>query len=255
VSLQEIKLAELAGFDFIELQVGTLLPELDDTHFQMVREVIDRSSLTVKSFNAFLPAHIKIVGDEVNRKVHEIYVLTSLRRMKALGGERVSFGSGSSRSCPVDFPRNKAEEQIIQFLEFTANAANKFGIQINIESLNRTECNMINSLLDSKDYVEAINFPNVSLLADFYHMQMENETLDHLHQVKHLLNYVHVADTSRLYPGSGNFSFQALMDSLAKICYQGPISVECTWLNPEKEIPLSLQFLKSLIGKGEINAK
>jgi sugar phosphate isomerase/epimerase len=248
VSLHEIPLAQQAGFDFLELQVGTLLPELDDSHFQKIWDIVTKGSLPVKSFNAFLPPHIQIVGTQVNREKNERYVLTALRRMKELGGERVSFGSGSSRSCPPSFPKEKAREQIVWFIEFTAKAAKNYGIQVNIESLNRTECNMINSLLESKNYVEEINLPNVSLLADFYHMQMENEPLDHLIQVKNMLNYVHVADSGRLYPGGGTFPFRALAEILREIGYQGPISVECTWQDAEKELPQAALFLKSELG-------
>lgn len=247
VSLQEIQLVEQAGFDFIELQVGTIFPEKDDSYFQSVRVQIEECSLPVKSFNAFLPPQIRIVGKDVRREIYEKYVLTALHRMKELGAETVSFGSGGSRSCPIGFPREKAMEQLLQFLEFTASAASRMGIQINIEGLNRTECNMINSLLDAKKIVEVINLPNVTLLADFYHMQMENEPTEHLFQVKDKLHYVHVADSGRLYPGSGKFPFLNLMNTLQKIEYDGPISIECTWKNPEKEIPLAHEFLTLLM--------
>jgi sugar phosphate isomerase/epimerase len=250
VSLQDIKMAEIVGFDFLELPTGTLLPELDELQFKKVREALQYCSLPVKSFNVFLPPQLVIVGQSVNRKKYESYVLTSLRRMKELGGERVSFGSGSSRSCPPNFPKEKAREQILDFLKFAAESAEKYGIQVNIESLNRSECNMINSLLEAKWYVEEINHPNVMLIADFYHMQMEHENLNNLYEVKNILNYVHIADRDRLYPGSGNFPFDELMATLRKINYQGPISVECIWQDSEKEIPLAAGYLKSIIGQG-----
>jgi sugar phosphate isomerase/epimerase len=250
VSLQDIKIAELGGFDFLELPTEILVPELEEVQFKKVREALQKSSLPVKSFNVFLPSHLVIVGQNVNRKKYESYVLTSLRRMKELGGERVSFGSGSSRSCPPNFPKEKAREQIIDFLKFTGESAEKYGIQVNIESLNRSECNMINSLLEAMWYVKEIKLPNVSLIADFYHMQMERENLNNLLDVKNILNYVHIADRDRLYPGSGNFPFNELMATLRKINYQGPISVECIWQDSEKEIPLAAGYLKSIIGQG-----
>jgi sugar phosphate isomerase/epimerase len=248
VSLQEMVYAEKAGFDFLELQVGSLLPELDDKQFQKVQDIIENSVLPVKSFNAFLPPHIPIVGPEVNWEKSEKFVLNALERMKKLGGEQVSFGSGFSRSCPPDFPRERAKEQIIQFIENTAIIAQSYDIKINIESLNHTECNMINSLLVAKEYADKINLPNVSILADFYHIQMENEPLDHLKQIKYLLKYVHVADTGRLYPGSGHFPFASLISILRDIEYDGPISVECTWIEAEKEIQRAANFLKTLLG-------
>lgn len=250
VSLQELPFAEGSGFDFIELQTGTLLPEMDDAHFKPVWEAVTASSLPVKSFNAFLPPHIRVVGEDVDSAKVEAYVLTALRRMEFLGGKRVSFGSGHSRSCPAGFPREKAAQQIVQFLEFTAEAADRNGIRVNVEGLNRTECNMIHSLLDANHYVEELKRPNVSLLADFYHMQMENEPLENLVRIKANLDYVHVADTGRLYPGSGNYPFHSLMETLRGIGYNGPISVECGWRNPQAEIPETARFLKSIIGQG-----
>lgn len=250
VSLQDIPLAEKAGFDFVELQVGTLLPEMGDDHFNSIQQTVSECAIPVKSFNAFLPPHIPVVGPQADRPRYEAFVTIALRRIHALGGERVSFGSGHSRSCPPDFPRERAEGQIVQFLECTADIAGQYGIRVNVEGLNRTECNMINSLLDANRYVEYLNCPNVSLIADFYHMQMENEPLEHLIEVKQKLNYVHVADTGRFYPGSGNYPFEALMGMLLQIGYTGPISVECTWRNIGTEISKAGQFLKSITRQG-----
>ena len=250
ISLQDIEFAEKAGFDFIELKVEALLPEMDDAHFSLVQETVSRYAIPVRSFHAFLPPHIQIVGHQVNRAKYEAYVSTAMQRIHALGGKRVSFGSGHSRSCPPGFPKEQAEEQIVDFLQFTADAAEKYGIQVNVEGLNGTECNMIHSLLDANRYVERLNRANVSLLADFYHMQMENEPLAHLIEVKEQLNYVHVADMNRYYPGSGNYPFQALMKTLREINYDGPVSIECTWRNTETEIPKAFQFMKLITRQG-----
>ncbi len=250
VSLQDMALAHDAGFDFVELQAGSVLPEMDDSHFDAVRETVLRSPIAVKSFNAFLPQHMKIVGRHMDQHQYKTYVITTLRRIRDLGGERVSFGSGHARSCPEDFSKEQAEEQIVEFLEFTADAAGEMGIQVNVEALNRTECNMIRSLPDANRYVERLHRSNVSLLADFYHMQLEQEPLEHLKQVRNNLNYVHVADTGRFYPGSGEFPFQALMQMLRQIGYNGPVSVECTWRDVKTEIPKAGQFMKSITRQG-----
>lgn len=250
VSIQELSYAEGSGFDFIELQTSSLFPEMDDFHFDLVLEKISKCSMPIKSFNAFIPTHIRITGSNADPAQYEAYVSTALRRMKALGGERVSFGSGHSRSCPADFSRETADRQIVRFLEYTADIADRHGIRVNVEALNRTECNMINSVLDAKRYVMEVNRPNVSLLADFYHMQMANEPLERLAEIIDHLDYVHVADTGRLYPGSGNYPFIKLIEMLREIGYRGPVSVECNWCHPEKEIPESAFFLKSIIRQG-----
>lgn len=247
VSPNDIALAASNGFDFVELQVGSLMPELDKYTVIDIQAMLFRSEIPVLSFNAFLPPHLHIVGEDINRRELERYVVNTMERIDALGGRRVSFGSGASRSCPDGFSLEKAKGQILDFVELTCTVGEAFDVEVNVEALNRSECNMINSLQQASEYVEKLALSNLGLLADFYHMQMEKASLSDIGKYRKWLKYVHVADTGRLYPGSGNYPFTELASILKDADYTGPISVECNWRDPKTEIPLASKFLKKIL--------
>lgn len=81
---------------------------------------------------------------------------------------------------PDGFSREKGEEQIVQFLERVANYSDALGITIVIEPLNQKESNIINSVPEAVSIAKKVNRPSIQVLADFYHMDEENEPLEHL---------------------------------------------------------------------------
>lgn len=116
VSFEQIKFVANSGFDFIELQTAALSPELDDFALESVRELLLREALPVKGFNAFLPAHLSIVGEHVNRQRYERYVTKAMQRMSALGGQRVSFGNVHLEAVRKGFRRRRLNNRYWNFL-------------------------------------------------------------------------------------------------------------------------------------------
>jgi sugar phosphate isomerase/epimerase len=83
------------------------------------------------------------------------------------------------------------------------------------------------------------------VLADFYHMDEENEPLSDLFEARELLTHVHVADTERKRPGSGSYDYDTFFSELKRADYGRRISVECKWDDFNSECRESLQFMKS----------
>ena len=75
-----------------------------------------------------------------------------------------------------------------------------------IEPLNRAESNIANSVAEGVRFAEAVSRPEVKVLADFYHMDEENEPLDELVVNAGWLAHVHLADTGRMSPGTGSLT-------------------------------------------------
>ena len=121
----------------------------------------------------------------------------------SFGARLVVFGSGTARAIPDGFPREQATEQLVTFLRLVAQVATANEIIIAIEPLNRKESNVINSVADGVALAAQVNRAPIRVLADFYHMDEENEPLAHISQYKNWLAHIHVADTGRLAPGTG----------------------------------------------------
>ena len=81
-----------------------------------------------------------------------------------------------------------------------APLAEKYGITIAVEPLNRGETNFINSLAEGVEIIEAVKSPRVRLLCDIYHMLKEDESPDEIVKYgKHIVN-CHIAEKEKRTP-------------------------------------------------------
>jgi len=99
-----------------------------------------------------------------------------------------------------------------------------------IEPLNRYEQHYLRTLADGKSAIErAGNPPGVALLADTFHMHIEEtNSPQSILDAGSIIKHVHVADNTRLEPGSGDIDFTAIIKALRNIGYDGYLAYECS---------------------------
>ncbi|MDF2685299.1 MAG: Xylose isomerase protein barrel [Clostridia bacterium] len=236
-----------SGYDFIESTVG-FINNMTEDEFTAACDFVKRNEFKIEVANSFIPSELHITGNNVSKDLLNEYVCKSMIRLKALGGSLIVFGSGSARRVPDDFPRNKAIEQIYEFLEICARQGEQNEIYIVIEPLNKSETNIINTVTEGLEYVEAINKSYVRLLADSYHFYKENEDLSVLNKAAPYLKHIHIAEPyNRTYPGDeGGEYLKKFIHTLDNIKYTGNISIECKFKDFNVEIYKSYKFLKEL---------
>ena len=183
-------------FDFIEENVQTLLiPEADEAAFQERLAIVRSLGRPVLAANRLLPADLRPVGPVIDEARLKRWGETVFRRAEEVGVKRVVWGSGASRRlADADFPREKAREQFIRAVASYAPFAERHGVTIVIEPVCRTDSNFIMSLADGADIVQAVGHPNVRLLADNYHMDIEGEPATEIERFADILEHVHVSE-------------------------------------------------------------
>lgn len=243
-SIDNAEAVHRAGFDYLEAGVTLLIPDEDDASFAPILAKYRASPIPVAAFNLFLPRDLKIVGPEIDPARMERYVSRALARMQAIGAAIAVIGSGGSRNVPEDFSRDEATVQIVRFLELVADAADQTDVTIAIEPLNRKELNIINSVAEGVQFARQVNRPSIRVLADFYHMDEDSEPLTEISANQDWLAHIHVADTGRLAPGTGQYPYTEFADQLRQAGYDGMVSVECSWKDFEAEAAPSLAFLR-----------
>ncbi len=234
------------GYTFIEESVGNLLvPAKTEEEFNEILSRAKQSPLPIRACNSFIPGSMKSVGpDAVHPGILE-YMETALRRAQMIGVEYIVFGSGGSRSIPEGFPREEARAQFISLLRDMAPIAEKYNVVVVLEPLNQRETNFINSVSEGGEIVEAVGHPNFRLLADIYHMMMDDEGPGSIIKYGHLIHHTHIAEKEgRAAPGTHNEDFRAYFEALKKIGYKGMMSVECRWENMETQAGLALQTIR-----------
>jgi sugar phosphate isomerase/epimerase len=239
-----LRVVEQAGCDFVEFGVGVVTPEEPDAVFERLQAVLKDSVLAVEAFSSYVPPDIRLVGPARDRGRIERYVAVSARRVAALGGQIIGFGSGKARSVPAGVPRETADAQLVEFLHLAADHAALHGIRIAIEPMNRSESNILNSVAECVTLAERVNRREVGVLVDFYHLELEQEPIRHIAEAGRHVIHVHVADTGRLYPGSGRYDYPAFWRAVRDAGYDGRVTIECNWRDFAHEAAPAMRFLR-----------
>jgi sugar phosphate isomerase/epimerase len=95
------------------------------------------------------------------------------------------------------------------------------------EPLNRYETNLVNTLGDAVQLLGGIGADNVKILADLYHMNIEETSIpDAIRNAGSRIGHVHFADSNRRAAGLGHTDFLPIIAALVEIGYDGYLSAE-----------------------------
>ena len=100
-------------------------------------------------------------------------------------------------------------------------------IKLGIEPLNRYESDCINRVDEGLRLCELIDHPNVGLLLDTYHMNIEEKDMcQSIEKAKDKLFHFQVAENDRGVPGTGSINWVEIFNTLKKINYNKNVSLE-----------------------------
>lgn len=160
----------------------------------------------------------------------------------------VIIGGVRGKLTDIDSDQPAQRARAIEAIRACAEYASQQGVTLLVEPINRYETNFINSAADGLELLDEIGAPNVKLLLDTFHMNIEEvDILDAFSDVGDLLGYVHLSDSNRLAPGQGHIDFDRVFRSLDKIGYHGFLTAEILPL-PSDELAMqqTIAFLKDL---------
>lgn len=250
-SVENAALIKKIGYDYIELALSKI-GSLSDEEFADAKKTLETVGLSAPRFNLLFPKTIHVIGKDVDSAEIQNWLDKAFKRMQELGGKTIVFGSGKSRNLPSDVDFAIGFEQLVKVTKQVGQTAAKYGITVVIEPLNRSETNMINSVTEGAMLAYCVAEKNVGVLADWYHMAVENESPEHINMVGKILHAHIAAKEKRLYPLGTGDEFKPFFGALKAINYDGMLSVEGKTENMEKDAVESLALLKKLEKEGEI---
>jgi sugar phosphate isomerase/epimerase len=244
--LDNIAAVEKAGYDYIELPVGTVLPERPESEFESVLKQLEGCAIRPEAWNCLIPGDLKLTGPNVDFYRIERYLRTALDRVAKLGGKVVVFGSGGARSIPEGYVDTDGRRQLLEFISLCGNIAASRSLTLAIEPLNHKESNVINSVTEAVEFAEMAARPEVKALADLYHIDEESEPLSDVAEAGSYLAHCHTADTGRYAPGSGAYDHVGFFRAMKDAGYDDRISIECRWNDFHSELVPALRFLRCI---------
>ena len=225
------KAAQL-GFDGVELFAPT--PAALDA--EVLRPLLDQHKLSVAA-----------VGTGAGMVVHRLSLTSPdiavrdrarefIRTMIAAGGKLGApaiIGSMQGR-WGEHVPREDAFEYLLDALNDLGEYAAVFGVPLIYEPLNRYETNLVTTQADGVALLKRLDTDNVKLLADLFHMNIEEADLPAaIRAAGSAIGHVHLADSNRRPAGCGHTDFAPIAAALRDIGYDGFLSAECfPWPDP-----------------------
>jgi sugar phosphate isomerase/epimerase len=123
--------------------------------------------------------------------------------------------------------RDQALAWLAEGLADLATHAKRHGVPLLYEPLNRYETNMFNRLGDAAVWLRALPTDNVRILADLYHMNIEEADLPAaIREAGAMIGHVHFADSNRRAIGFGHTDVAPIIAALRAIGYDGYLSAE-----------------------------
>jgi D-psicose/D-tagatose/L-ribulose 3-epimerase len=144
---------------------------------------------------------------------------------------------------------------ITEGLAELAQFARRCDITLAIEPVNRYETYLLNTAAQAQAIVDAIREPNVGLLLDTYHMNIEDRGIPatirrHAQSLRHL----HLNESDRGMLGGGNVDWSGIFAALKEIGYQGIGSIE-TFGATSPEIPVITSIWRPLFPSPDTMAR
>ncbi|WP_421827032.1 sugar phosphate isomerase/epimerase family protein [Larkinella sp.] len=248
---EKVGLLKTLGFSFIEESVGRfLIPDAGDAQYDKNRVTLKTEGLPVRSYIYFFPGTLKSVGPTLHHEAILQRADLALKRAKECGSKNIVFGSGGSRAIPDGFDRATAKAQHIELCKKMAPLAEKHGVTLAVEPLNRGETNFINSLAEGVEIIQAVNNPWFKLQCDIYHMLKEDEKPEEIIKYRQYITHCHIAEKQkRTAPGVMGDDFKPYFRALKQIKYEGGLSLECNWTDFDKEVALGLATVRKQLAE------
>jgi D-psicose/D-tagatose/L-ribulose 3-epimerase len=206
--------------DFIE--VALLAPDKVDAAHS--RRLLERAALPAVC-SLGLPEGARASSNPDGALAFLRLALDQTAAIGALALTGVTYGGiGERTGLP---PTEPERDNIARVLEAAAAHAKGLGLDLGIEPVNRYENHILNTGRQAVEMIERVGAANLFVHLDTYHMHIEERgmALGILAAGPHL-RYIHLSESDRGTPGSGNVRWDEVFGALKAVGFKGGLAME-----------------------------
>ena len=217
------------GFDILEVACGAFDRE-DDRFFRELAAAAKANGLRLTGGYGPRKGHDLAGTDPAQVEAAFRFYADMFRKMELAGIDRLGGALYSywPAQCTPETDKAADTDRSVARMQRLADLAADHGITLCMEALNRFEGYMINTADECLAYVRAVNRPNVKVMLDTFHMNIEEDSLtDAIRKSGPLLGHFHVGEANRRCPGpNGRFDWAAIGRALRSIGSAGGVVME-----------------------------
>ena len=214
------------GFQTIEIPIE------DPSHIDpaKVRAAADKAGLKIGSVCACMGPGRDLRGSAADQKTAADYVRAIIDQAVVLGCPSVIgpiYSVVGLIGAHDDAEKKKQFDLVVKNLKPLAKYAEKKGVTLCIEPLNRFETDFLNTCDQGLKLIKAVGSKAVKLHLDTFHMNIEekNQAAAILKAGKHLAHF-HACGCDRGTPGGDHIEWKPIVAALKKAGYKGDVVIE-----------------------------
>jgi sugar phosphate isomerase/epimerase len=144
------------------------------------------------------------------------------------------------------------KDLLVEICKELGDAAQAAGTLFLLEPLNRYEEHLLKTQAAGAAIIARCGHPAVALISDLFHMHIEEtSTPQALREAGRHVRHLHLADNTRMEPGTGDIDFVAAFRALHEIGFNGYMAFECGISGNDKDaaVKKSLAYVRDCIAK------
>lgn len=222
--------AELCISNYWDIDVSRVKAELD-------KRGLGCSTLSTGQARGLEGLSLIGVSQDVCKKTQERF-MQHIDAAKILGS-KVTIGlmRGLGSAATMDKDLKELKTAMMPLIDY----ADKRGVALCLEAINRYETALLNSVEATMDFIsnELGNPDCVGILWDLFHANIEDTAFERSIEVMgRKLLHLHLADSNRMFPGYGHIGFNTILKAVKDSGYREYCSFECFNL-PSLDVVLS----------------
>lgn len=236
------------GFDQLEINAGTVAG-LTPQERRGLRSHASDKSLRL-SYCVGLPPELDPAAESASTRQAGVRFLQEMAG--AIGEMGGGVLGGIIYGCwPASLPggvqdRRPFVDRSLDSLRQAAQAAEDNNVLLCLEVVNRFEQYIMNTAEEGVAYLKRLDSPNVKLMLDTFHMNIEETSLaEAVHRAGDHLGHLHIGENNRTPPGHGHLPWGELAEALRAVGYEGSVVME-PFLTPGGEVGRDIRVHRDL---------
>lgn len=214
------------GFHTVEIAIEDPA-HVDPLH---LKKAAQKAGISIGSICVAMGPGRDFRGSARDQQTSMVYLKALIEQAAAMGCPRIIgpvysvvglIGAHDDKTKALHF------KLVVKNLKVLAQFAEKHGVDICVEPLNRFETDFLNTAEQGLKLIKAVGSPRVKLHLDTFHMNIEetNQAAAILKTGKYL-GHFHACGTDRGIPGGDSLDWKPIVAALKKTGYHGDVVIE-----------------------------
>jgi D-psicose/D-tagatose/L-ribulose 3-epimerase len=233
------------GFDILEIACEN--PELLD--IPAIKAILQKYDLEGVICGVFGPERNISSFDPIIREKARKYMLWMIDAAAEIGSPTVCgpmYSAVGKEHLEDGEARKKEWNLAVEGTREMAKYADKKGVKLAIELLNRFETDMLNTVKQGMTFINDTGCDNIGFHLDTFHMHLEEKSSpEAIRLAGDKIFHFHACENDRGIPGSGQVHWQEIGLALKSTKYQGPVVIE-SFTSEVKEIARAVNIWREI---------